>query len=89
MRLRVGIIAPILAILAVFGTLFAGKFALQVYKWFFIGLYKLLYWSAWVFVKFAYYLLKGMYLGSKMAIMGLMALYISFKEKKEAENEEF
>lgn len=85
MRLRVGFFAPIGVVIAIISTLFAGKMALQVYKMFFIGLYKLLYWSAWVFVKFAWYLLKGMYLVSKMAIVGLVALYISFKEKKEVE----
>lgn len=85
MRLRIGFFAPFGVILAIIGAIFASKMALQVYKTFFVGLYKLIYWSVWVFVKFTWYLFKGMYLGSKMAIMGIVALYISFKEKKEVE----
>lgn len=83
MRLRVGFFAPIGVVIATISTLFAGKMALQLYKMFFIGLYKLIYWTVWLFVKFAWYLFKGMYLGSKMAIIGLIALYISFKGKRE------
>lgn len=85
MRLRVGFFAPIGVVIAIISTLFAGKMALQVYKMFFVGLYKLLYWTVWLFGKFAWYLFKGVYLGSKMAIIGLVSLYISFKEKKEVE----
>lgn len=85
MRLRVGFFAPIGVVIAIISTLFAGKMALQVYKMFFVGLYKLLYWSAWVFVKFAWYISKAMYLWAKAIAGVLIALYISFKEKKEVE----